>query len=332
MSLSREQYDKLMREYSRRRDDHRRALLRRRREVYAKIPRYRELDEQIPDLSLQELNVRLGGQTSSAESTFSAQLAGIEAEKAALLAQAGFPADYLEMTYDCPICRDTGYSDGVKCACLRRQEVHILYQQSRLDSLLKANRFELLDRSYYQGEDLEHFESALGSCRSFIAQFDDRYDNLFFYGTVGTGKSFLSICTAGELLSSGHSVLYFSAVSLFDRISSYLCQPGARSQYHAFQQDLQTCDLLVIDDLGTESGGSFTASQLFGLLTERDLLQKSTIISTNLSLPELRDRYSDRIFSRITSNFTVRKLTGPDIRIEKKIKERDLRHGNQQTS
>ena len=316
----REQYDSLMRDYSRRRDTHRREQQTRKREIYAKFPAYRELDQSVPDLSLRELTSRLNGSERTDPSAFEGHLVDIEQQKAALLTAGGYPADYLEPVYDCPVCRDTGYIDGSKCRCLRQRELRILYHQSHLERLLENTGFDHLSPEYYKGDDLTRFESALSACRYFIRTFDEEYANLLFYGTVGTGKSSLSISTAGELLASGHSVLYFSAGNLFETISSYLYQPSLRAQYASFLGDLHGCDLLVIDDLGTEAAGSFAATHLFSILTERDIAKKSTIISTNLSLPELRDRYSDRIFSRVMSNFTVRKLTGPDIRIEQKVR------------
>lgn len=318
MALNREQYDRLMMEYSQCRDQHRHELEHRKRRIYAQIPEYRRLDQLISDTSVQELDSRLFGGSASAD--LSEQLRHFADQKSALLTKAGYPADYLDLQYDCAECRDTGYVNGRKCSCLRQKELKILYRQSRLEQLMQTNCFAQLSEEFYHGQDLERFRSALSSCRSFISRFDSDYENLFFYGTVGTGKSFLSISTAGELLRKGYSVLYFSAAGLFETISSYVFQSDRREAYSWFLQDLHSCDLLVIDDLGTEITNNFVAAQLFSLINERDLGRKSTIISTNVSLPELQERYSDRTFSRITSNYTVRKLTGPDIRIQKKVR------------
>lgn len=319
MALSREQYEHLMLEYSQSRDRHRHELEHRRNKIYAQIPEYHRLDQLVSELSVRELDGRLFSHAT--EGDLGAMLAKCAQEKKALLLQAGYPEDYLNLQYDCPECRDTGYIDGHKCSCFRRREMKILYRQSRLEHLMETNSFSLLSEEFYRGQDLERFRSAAGSCQSFIRNFDSRYENLFFYGTVGTGKSFLSISTAGELLRKGYSVLYFSAAGLFETISANVFQSDHREEHSRLLEDLHGCDLLVIDDLGTEVTNNFVASQLFALINERDLGQKSTIISTNLSLPELRERYSDRIFSRITSNYTVRKLTGPDIRLEKKVRQ-----------
>jgi DNA replication protein DnaC len=135
---------------------------------------------------------------------------------------------------------------------------------------------------------------------------------------VGTGKSFLSCCIARELLDAGKSVKYFSAGALFDKISDLTFRSKEKETRSYFYQELYDCDLLIIDDLGTELVNAFVASELFDCLNERHLREKATIISSNISLEELRDHYSERIFSRITSHFELLKFTGPDIRMYKK--------------
>lgn len=230
---------------------------------------------------------------------------------------AGFPADYLEPVYDCPDCKDTGYKNGEKCRCFKQQMISLLYEQSNIHKLLETENFSRLSYEYYSGEDLAAFERAVSICRSFINEFDQKYANLFFYGTVGCGKSFLSCCVAKELIEAGHSVIYFSAIGLFEFLSRYsFDHKNKENLYNAFE-DLYNCDLVIIDDLGTEITNSFVTSELFSCLNERHIRKRSTIISTNLSLGELRDRYSDRIFSRITSNYEVCKLSGQDIRMHK---------------
>ena len=154
------------------------------------------------------------------------------------------------------------------------------------------------------------------SC-NFIENFKQDYHNLLFYGTVGTGKSFLSGCIANELIQGGYSVIYFSALNFFERLAFYSFDAKEKAALHQFYEDIYGCDLLVIDDLGTETANAFVNSQLFACLNERQLRRKAMIISTNLNLGELQERYSDRIFSRLTSHFTFCKLTGADIRISR---------------
>lgn len=155
-------------------------------------------------------------------------------------------------------------------------------------------------------------------CHEFVKNFKKDYRNILFYGTVGTGKSFLSGCIARELMDAGFSVIYFGASGFFDLLARFSFDYREKAALQELCEDIYSCDLLIIDDLGTEITNSFAASQLFSCLNERSLRKKSMIISTNLKLEEIRDRYSDRIFSRLTGSFALCRLTGPDIRIIKK--------------
>ncbi|MBQ9614204.1 MAG: ATP-binding protein [Lachnospiraceae bacterium] len=322
MALSREQYDNIMLEYSRIRDEHRHELTRRRNLVYARIPEFRELESAVPSRAAQSLQELLGEESDAVNvrSKLQEDLEQLRLRREALLTGHGFPADYLEMTYACPHCHDTGYIDGQKCQCLRAREVRLLYDQSHLRELTAANNFSVLSTEFYQGEDLDRFRRAWQATWNFVNNFDSDYENLYFYGTVGTGKSFLSICAAKELIQSGHSVLYFSAAALFEKLSALAFNYQNKEEYRTFAEDLADVQLLIIDDLGTELASSFVSGQLFSIINERHLRRRSTIISTNLSLEDLRNRYSDRVCSRIISGYTACKLTGPDIRIIKKVR------------
>ena len=226
------------------------------------------------------------------------------------------------MTWDCPDCHDTGYVGSEKCHCLRRRETAVLYDQSNLEMLAADADFSSLSESYYTGEDLEHFRQARRTCERFVDEFDRVFRNLYLYGTVGTGKTMLSVCAARALIEKGKSVLYFSAASLFDRLADCTFGSGTRDALRDFTGDLYNCDLLIIDDLGTEFTNAFVASQLFSCISERELNRHPTIISTNLSLKEMQARYSDRVFSRITSTYEICKLTGRDIRLQRRRRGR----------
>ena len=317
MPLTNTQYDRIFRQYEEKQRQSRLEMQRRRDYVYEHLPKYRELEDVTASLSVAQGKKQLFGDEAALEK-LRKSLADLKKQKKQLLTEAGLSADYLEPIYSCPDCRDTGYIDREKCHCLRQAEISLLYEQSGLQEILANNNFSLLSYEYHSGEDLLHFEKAVENCKNFIKNFDSDYHNLFFYGTVGTGKSFLSGCVAKELMDRGHSVIYFGATGLFDLLSSTSFDTKSREERQNTYSDLYQCDLLIIDDLGTELTNQFTASQLFSLLNERHIGRKATVISTNLSLRELQDRYSDRIFSRITSNFEVCKLTGADIRMYQK--------------
>lgn len=294
-----------------------RLLAQRRQQVYAQLPEYQELDASVGAASIAHARLLLDGDDSSLEE-LKKELACKAERRRILLSQAGYPPDYLEPFYDCADCRDTGYIGSEKCHCFRQQEITLLYEQSGIQEMIARENFDTLSTAYYEGEDLQRFENAVAISHKFVEEFKKSYQNLLFYGTVGTGKSFLSGCIARELLSRGRAVIYFSASGLFETLARYSFDTKSKETLYNFCKDLYNSDLVIIDDLGTEVTNSFVTSQLFSLLNERHLRQKATIISTNLNLEEMRDRYSDRIFSRITSNYSLCKLTGPDIRMYKK--------------
>lgn len=338
MALTKQQYDSIMKEYELVQTRNRHLLKARENEIYTAIPEYQKLVESTGSLSVSFVRRLLeNDSTTVPNQSIRGSLHDISGRKKALLKQHGYPEDYLEPIYDCPDCRDTGYmpavvmdhtddftaSTGRKCHCLRQKEISLLYEQSNIQEIIEKENFSTLSFEYYEGEDRKRFQEAVRISLDFVQNFEQDYHNLFFYGTVGTGKSFLSGCIARELLQNGKSVIYFSSCGLFDTLARYSFDARSKEALYNFYQDLYNCDLVIIDDLGTEVTNSFVTSQLFGCLNERSLRRKATIISTNLSLEELRDRYSDRIFSRITSNFTICKLSGPDIRIYKKRMRND---------
>ncbi len=318
MGLSKEQHNAIMRGYQERQTQNYHELNRRKNKVYTLIPEYQRLTEEVASNSVKRAMMLIDGEASSL-AEYQQLIADNAARRKQLLSEHNLPEDYLEPIYTCPDCQDTGYINGEKCHCFRKQEITLLYEQSNIQEMIEKENFSTLSYEYYKGEDLTRFQNAVSISKNFVTAFKKHYQNLFFYGTVGTGKSFLSGCIAKELLSQSCSVIYFSANSLFETLSRYSFDTKSKDSLYNFYKDLYNCDLVIIDDLGTEVTNSFVTSQLFGLLNERHLRQKATIISTNLNLEELRDRYSDRVFSRITSNYSICKLTGQDIRLQQKL-------------
>ena len=319
MALTNSQYEAIMRGYERTQDTNRSLLASRQEKVYRELSGYEELADSVSTLSVAAAKMVLSGDD-GALSRLRDSLKEISRKQKELLVGAGYPENYLEPVYDCPDCQDTGYTDGSggrkeKCHCFRQQEISVLYDQSNIRETISRENFSTLSYDYHKGEDLIPFKAAVSASLNFVQQFKEDYHNLFFYGTVGTGKSFLSGCIANELIKRGYSVIYFSALNLFECLAYYSFDSKEKAKLHSFYEDIYGCDLLVIDDLGTETTNAFINSQLFACINERQLRRNATVISTNLNLEELQERYSDRIFSRLTSSFTFCKLTGADIRI-----------------
>lgn len=317
MPLTNSQYDAIMRSYEEKQRASRYRLEKNIQEVCQKIPSYEELERQSAAISIEQGRKLLGGDK-NALVELKIKLRELSERKASLLRENGFPPDFLTASHECEKCRDTGYVDNQKCSCFRAAEIELIYEQSHIKSMLQTENFAFLSYDYYVGDELEKFTKAVQICQNFIESFLLDYRNLFFYGTVGTGKSFLSCCVAKALMDQGNLVIYFSASQLFDALSKSTFEKDNNEALSGISEDIYNCDLLIIDDLGTELTNSFVSSRLFSCLNNRHMRKKATIITTNLSLGELRDRYSERIFSRITSNYTVCKLIGPDIRMKKK--------------
>ena len=318
MALSNSQYNAIMRVYEERQTRNRHSLEERTARVNQQVEGYRELSDSIAAISVTQGKKLLEGDE-NALSELKSTLRRLSAMKQELLTGAGFPEEYLSPVYDCPDCKDTGYIGSEKCHCFKQAIIDLLYEQSGIRSMLEKENFSSLSYDYYQGEDLERFKKNVTTAKNFIKTFDSDYHNLFFYGTVGTGKSFLSGCIAKELIEKGYSVIYFSAAGLFETLSRNMFDYKNTEEFRNLHEDLYGCDLLIIDDLGTECINNATASMFFSLLNERHLNQKATIISTNLFLEDIQNRYSERIFSRIMNQYISLKFTGPDIRRLKRL-------------
>lgn len=330
MGLKPSQYQAIMRIYEQKQQKSRDITNRRYEEVCQRIPEFKILDESISALSVQYGKRLLNGDD-FALASLREELSILRDSKQKLLVSGGFAEDYLEPVYECSDCQDTGYIDGRKCHCLERSIIDSLYLQSNLNEVLKQDNFDTFSLKYYSDNFIDTktgrssksvILDALKTARSFIANFHETAPNLLLYGDVGVGKTFLSHCIAKELIDSGCSVLYFSSAeffSVFERITFHKSDTDAENIYDY----IRDCDLLIIDDLGTEMTNQFINSIFFTCINERLLKKKSTIISTNITLDTLADLYTERTFSRITSSYTMLKLIGDDIRIKKRLMNRE---------
>lgn len=325
MPLNNSQYDTIIRDYQRRQSIHRRQKEERVRNAYEKLPRLREIDDEVASLSVACGKKLLSGD-SDALTLLKKQIQALGTERARLLTLNGYPADYLQLTYDCPDCKDSGYIGSQKCHCFKKAEIELLYTQSNIREILEQENFNTFSFEYYSADvrdpkngvsSLERIQKVVDTCHQFIDNFDTVPANLFFYGDTGVGKTFLSHCIARELIETTHSVIYFSAQKLFELFAKERFEKNAEQR--SYSEYIYDCDLLIIDDLGTELTNSFVNSELFLCINERLINRRSTIISTNLPLDVFSETYSERIFSRISTDYIMLKLFGNDIRLQKKI-------------
>ena len=320
MPLINTQYDSIMRGYARRQARSRQELEERLERIHREIPERSALEEQITACQAKKVRAAVS-QNREQSAELEGRLTQLFEGRAELLAEHGLSLSDLEPVYTCPDCRDTGYIGEEKCHCFLQAEIDLLYHQSHLKEILEKENFHTFSYSWYEGEDREIMRRCVMDARMFIENFDSSFQNLLLLGAVGTGKTFLSNCIAKELMDTCHSVVYLTAFQLFELLSRAAF--GSEKQNRSYQQTypyIFDCDLLIIDDLGTELPNSFTVSQFFLCINERILRKKSTLISSNLDMEALRNIYSERALSRIISCYTIRQLPGSDIRIKKKLK------------
>mgnify|MGYP002624908156 CR=1 FL=1 len=232
------------------------------------------------------------------------------------------------MHYTCPDCRDTGFINGEKCHCFVALAVDLLYHESTLSDRLSRENFDTLSFEYYSSEKKdgqlsrrEIMQDVVERCRTFSEDFDEKGGNILFYGPTGVGKTFLSNCIAKALMDTCHSVVYFSAIELFEAFEKGAFRPESPDEEERLNDLVLDSDLLIIDDLGTERANTFTIGKLFYTVNERLLRKKSTLISMNMDPNLLADRYTERVASRILSEYELMPINGTDIRIARIYKQ-----------
>ena len=319
-----------LRNYEQKRDNARFDQQSRQREVYEKIPRVKEIDEEISKTGFLISKAVLNDPDSYEEKLLEIKdtMNELAQEKAVLMTENNIPMDYLDIAYGCEKCKDTGFvENGKKCSCLKQILIHKAYKMSNLNNLLEKENFKTFDINIFSEDKFEDEEltprqgilEILQVCEGFCINFDkDNEENLLLYGTTGLGKTFMSNCIAKSLLDQGKIVIYQTAFNILDIISKHKVNNNIRDKVNDMAYDLLfEADLLIIDDLGTELANSFTNSEIFNIVNSRLIKGQKTIISTNLDPMEIANVYTDRVFSRLFSQFTPLKFFGPDLRWER---------------
>lgn len=242
-----------------------------------------------------------------------------------LLEQAGYPADYLTLPYACPLCKDTGYVEDKLCSCVKTR-----YSQYMAEALsqvlpLQEENFETFSLEYYSPvpdgrlpmSPRENMRHNLAFCKDYAVSFHPASKKLLLFGASGLGKTFLSSCIAKTVTERGYFVCYDTAINLLDNFERCKFRDGGKLVSAGIDRYFD-CDLLIIDDLGTELTTSFTISVLYHLINSRILQKKPMILNTNLSPADLEKRYSPAIASRINGDFVLLRFFGDDIRLLKK--------------
>lgn len=334
--MNRDIHNIIAREYERRQKRAADIALQRKDDLYTKIPRLMEIDDQISKLGIKYNRSILfaGGDTSSLLSELTNKISTLSSEKKELLAVNGISTEYFNPPYECDKCCDTGYitdtTGSHKCSCYKQQIINHLFSRSNI-SLTGNECFENFNELLYPDDvDLnkygitisprENINNIKEACVNFTKNIDDPdQKNLFLSGRTGVGKTFLSFCIARELLNQGRTVLYLTAPSLFDIINEYKLKAFKEDNYNDDRyQSIFSVELLIIDDLGTEPLSDARYAELLNILNTRQSRNAAvackTIISTNLGPKKLFELYSERVTSRINGLFDRQLLAGKDIR------------------
>ncbi|HOV24782.1 MAG TPA: ATP-binding protein [Pseudobacteroides sp.] len=318
-------------------------LVERRNKLYEKAPRLMEIEDEINKLGIKYNKMILLSENlyNQAVDELSRNIDSLKKEREDILVSMGYPVHYLEAVYECSLCKDKGYIEGAhgfeSCTCFKQRFIALSFEKSNL-KLTENENFDNFDETLFPDDVNEekygikksprdHILGIKEKCLNFIENFSDPNEkNLYFCGPTGTGKTFMASCIASEILKRGGTVLYQTAPILFDTISS--------SRLKSFKDEIDEdskynsifdTDLLIIDDLGTESQTTSRFAEFLNILNIRHLNNLSRpckiIISTNIEANKLYDYYKERVASRIIGGFSFIKFAGEDIRSKTKFKK-----------
>ena len=328
MTMNKQIIENIMTDYNKKRLRAAHEADKKREKLHAALPRLSEIDKQLKlfSINLSKCFLSMPDELDVHVNRLRQEIEELKKERQSIFEKNNIPEDYLEIEYECKKCSDTGYTtDGKRCSCFNRQIINNLFQMSNMVNMLGKENFNTFDINVFSNESYknekltprQNMYYVLEISQDFCSNFNDTNMNLLFFGGTGLGKTFMCNCIANELLNKEISVLYQTSFSLFETVENHKFNKLNETEENLMNYNMIfDCDLLIIDDLGTEVSNSFTNAELFNIINERMITDKRTIISTNLSLEQLRDTYSDRITSRIFNNFIPLKFYGKDLRFK----------------
>lgn len=283
--------------------------------AYTSTPRLTEIDNSLSLIGASLAITALSGDSKKIEE-LKKQSELLSNEKSMLLKKFDVP----EIEYDCTACNDTGYVSGKICDCIKRNAAKIMTEELSKEMPLTNCKFENFNLNYYPDKTENNknprrrMTAILKKCKEYVINFNpEKSENLLFFGKTGLGKTHLTMAIISSIIEKGYLAIYGSAENLFTMVENEKFSGDGKGTYEA----MLNCDLLVIDDLGTEMSTAFTKSVLYNLVNTRILSHKPTIINTNLSIKEIQDKYSERVASRFIGNYDWQEFLGNDIRQQK---------------
>lgn len=299
----------------------------RKNRIYSLYPRAREIERELSSTAVKAAKAVLSGQNAAQQlEKLKDNNLSLQQELASILKAAGVEPDFLDIHYQCSYCQDEGYVDGTMCSCMKQLLRQEAYRQLNQLSPLSLCSFDSFSLDFYSDKPVregypsprKRMEGILGYCKRYAADFSTHSPSLLMQGATGLGKTHLSLAIAQVAINKGFGVIYGSTQNIISKLEkerfSYRKDIDEDSEQHLVQ-----CDLLILDDLGTEFSTGFSNATVYNLLNSRILSAKPTIISTNLTMRELERAYSERLVSRIMGNHVRLEFLGSDIRQQKRI-------------
>ncbi|MBQ9078780.1 MAG: ATP-binding protein [Ruminococcus sp.] len=286
-------------------------------EINAKLPQIREVNDVLINTGRDLIRIisegnKYGDVNAKIEQLRQYNLGAQEMSKK-LLEQNGYPADYLDVHYSCPFCRDTGYFDGRFCECFKKLCGKLSTDELNKNAKLALSSFDTFSLSYYKGDDYFTMNNILEFTRQYAETFTPDSGSIFMFGPTGLGKTHLSLAAANRILEKGYSVIYDSVINILRKIE----KEHFSREHNSDMIDLVIeTDLLILDDLGTEYETAFYNATIYNIINTRLNSGKPTIISTNLDFGGIKQRYDERVVSRIVAAYTCLEFKGDDIRLQ----------------
>lgn len=299
-----------------------------RNKIYDENPNLLDMEFKLKKLRLRKVRINISG---GDDTIYDKEIKLLSNEIDKVLSRYKLTKKDFDEFHLCPKCNDTGYVGNVMCTCLKKFAIDYTYKNSNLKEKFKKENFDTFNLDYYPEEKLanlplssrDNAKIILGACKDYCNSFSDKLDtnnndkfNLLFYGMPGLGKTFMCNAIAKDILDRCYSVIYYSSCELSKIVISDAFNNGydRDETLDTSMKNIYDCDLLILDDLGTESNNQIFTSELFNIINTRLISHRPTIISTNLDLKDLRDKYTERISSRLIEGYEIFKFFGKNIR------------------
>jgi len=314
---------RILKKYEERRDENELLLEKRKKQVYNRFPQIKGIDDEISLIGLKLAKSVLTNPNDRESIVHKSreEIEALRARKCKVLADNNIPDNYLEMKYHCNMCKDKAFlPNGEKCNCFKQEIINEAYKMSNIENVLNKENFSNFNLEIFSTEKSkergvsprENIFEILTYCEDYVHNF------ILFYGSTGLGKTYMCNCIAKDLLDKGYLVIYQTSFRILEILEDYKFRRDSEGKISEENyKNLFDCDLLIIDDLGTELTNTFTSSELFNIVNTRLTAGKSIIISTNLTPSQIGETYTQRTLSRILDQFKIYDFFGSDLRWER---------------